>query len=433
MVNNYPIDWSIQNLEEVAIDKVGIKRGPFGGSLKKEIFVRNGYAVYEQQHVINNNFEAFRYFISEEKFNELKKFEVLPGDLLISCSGTVGKTALVPEGITPGVINQALLRIRLNKSILMNKFAWYLFISDFLHSKMTDMSHGSTLKNIVSVKQLKQIKIPIPTLKEQSKIAAILSSVDDAIEKTAAIIQQTKKVKKGLMQQLFTKGTQGHESFKETKVGNIPEEWTVVKLFDLMIGKSQNGLYKPKDCYGSGHGMVHMGEMFKEDILDVSNLQEVSVTDNEEKKFGLEEGDILFARRSIVFEGAGKAVFVPALTKPVTFESSIIRITLDKDIIDPMFLTLYFSSSAGRKNMSRIVRQLSVSGIASEDLMKLPIPIPKREEQEQIVKTILSLKKKIKIEKRKAFQLSNIKTGLMQDLLTGKVRVNVDEEEVVSS
>lgn len=203
-IGEIPEEWEVRKLEEVTLPKEGIRRGPFGGALKKEIFVNEGYAVYEQQHVIYNNMEEFRYFIDEKKFLEMKPFEVLPGDILISCSGTVGKVALVPENAKKGVINQALLRLRLENKLLSNLYAWYLFSSDFMQSKMTDMSHGSTLKNIVGMTELRKINIPIPPLDEQMEIVSILTSVDQKYQNERQKLSQLQTIKKGLMQVLLT-------------------------------------------------------------------------------------------------------------------------------------------------------------------------------------------------------------------------------------
>lgn len=85
-------------------------RGPFGGALKKEIFKPHGYAVYEQQHAIYRTLD-FRYFIDKKKFDELKRFSIKPGDMIVSCSGTIGKTFIIPEDAPEGVINQALLKL----------------------------------------------------------------------------------------------------------------------------------------------------------------------------------------------------------------------------------------------------------------------------------------------------------------------------------
>jgi type I restriction enzyme, S subunit len=105
--------WEIKKLGEIC----GFVRGPFGGSLKKNIFKSDGYAVYEQQHAIYDQFDDIRYFIDENKFKEMKRFELNSGDLIMSCSGTMGKIAIVPENIKKGIINQALLKLTPSKKI----------------------------------------------------------------------------------------------------------------------------------------------------------------------------------------------------------------------------------------------------------------------------------------------------------------------------
>ena len=105
--------WEVKKLGDVC----KLIRGPFGGSLKKNIFKLDGYAVYEQQHAIYHQFDDIRYFIDENKFNEMRRFELQAGDLIMSCSGTMGKIAIVPENIKQGIINQALLILSPSKIV----------------------------------------------------------------------------------------------------------------------------------------------------------------------------------------------------------------------------------------------------------------------------------------------------------------------------
>ena len=109
----------------VSSDKNSIKRGPFGGALKKEDFLEDGYMVYEQRHAIHEDFEYAKYYVSPEKYESMIGFKVVPGDLIISCSGTLGRIAEVPMGAKEGIINQALLKISLNKDIMNNQFFIY--------------------------------------------------------------------------------------------------------------------------------------------------------------------------------------------------------------------------------------------------------------------------------------------------------------------
>ena len=155
-------------------------RGPFGSALKKEFFVKDGYAVYEQSHAIYSDFNSFRYYITDEKFEELKRFSVQPKDIIMSCSGTMGKFAIVPMDAKEGVINQALLKLTSQKGY------YYKFIKSVLElpniqNKLLSQSAGGAIKNIVGIAEIKQICIQVPELKEQEKIAKFLSLLDERI------------------------------------------------------------------------------------------------------------------------------------------------------------------------------------------------------------------------------------------------------------
>src|SRR5262245_39566402 len=114
------VKWLLVELEQVGVnEKGGLKRGPFGGAVKKEIFVSDGFKIYEQKNAIYNDFDLGTYFIDGSKFKELRGFSVEPDDLIVSCSGTIGKVAIVPPTARPGIINQALLRIRPDKKVIL--------------------------------------------------------------------------------------------------------------------------------------------------------------------------------------------------------------------------------------------------------------------------------------------------------------------------
>jgi type I restriction enzyme, S subunit len=202
-IGRIPKDWKVETLEFFGDGKQGLRRGPFGGALKKEIFVSDGYLVYEQQNAIYKDFNRGRYYVNEEKYNEMSAFQVKPNDLIVSCSGTIGRIAIVPKNSKPGIINQALLRIRL-KNIIDRKFFYYLWFSKPVQNKVLDMTQGSTMKNIVGMSTLRKTKLILPPLPEQQKIAAILSEADAKIEKEQSQKAQLEALKKGLMQQLLT-------------------------------------------------------------------------------------------------------------------------------------------------------------------------------------------------------------------------------------
>jgi len=164
----------------IYLDKLAtLVRGPFGGSLTKQMFVEVGYAVYEQGNVIGDQVLNFRYFITENKYKEMKRFAVAPGDILMSCSGTIGKFTYVKYDYINGIINQALLKITPNLGQITREYLQYALV-DYLKNS-TGHIKGGAIKNIVAVKELKKIKVPVPDLKTQEKIVKELDELSEQV------------------------------------------------------------------------------------------------------------------------------------------------------------------------------------------------------------------------------------------------------------
>lgn len=195
--------WEVKRLEDMCL-KDGLVRGPFGGALKKEYFVDRGYKVYEQRNAIYQTVNIGEYYIDEKKFNELKRFEVKAGDFIVSCSGTIGKIFQIPKKHEKGIINQALLKIRLDSTKVDNQFFYHYFSWDRFQAKILDNTQGGAMKNIVGMSVLKNITIPLPPLPEQKAIAQILSDMDAEIEALEKKLDKYKKIKEGMMEKLLT-------------------------------------------------------------------------------------------------------------------------------------------------------------------------------------------------------------------------------------
>ena len=174
-----PMGWEDSHLPDlVSKRKHALKRGPFGGALKKEIFVPEGFKVYEQKNVIYDDFDIGSYFIKTSDYERLVPFKVSPNNLLISCSGTIGSIAAVPVHAAPGVINQALLKIDLDESIMLNSFFLCLWRSQSFEQQVLGMTHGTGMKNMKSMNELKGINFPVPPIDIQHRFAAIDQSVE---------------------------------------------------------------------------------------------------------------------------------------------------------------------------------------------------------------------------------------------------------------
>ena len=179
-------------------------RGPFGGSLKKEIFVNEGYLVYEQYHAINNDFNFARYFIDEQKYKEMQRFSVKAGDLLISCSGTMGKIAIVPDNYKKGIINQALLKLTVNPEYLNNIFLKNLLLTDYYQKNYFKDQPGAAIQNVRSVKVLKNIDIILPSLSLQKQFVQKAIEIESYIEEQQEELENAKQMFQSLLHHAFT-------------------------------------------------------------------------------------------------------------------------------------------------------------------------------------------------------------------------------------
>lgn len=183
-------------------------RGPFGGSLKKQIFKSTGYAVYEQRHAIYDRFDNVRYFIDDEKYKEMSRFALHPGNLIMSCSGTMGKIAIVPEDAVPGIINQALLKLTPNDKSLSGAYLKLWMQSDMFQHALVVNSGGAAIKNVASVKILKEIEIPLPSVESQDNIVTEIDKLDKSektlTDKYGIKLRELKALKQSMLTQAFS-------------------------------------------------------------------------------------------------------------------------------------------------------------------------------------------------------------------------------------
>lgn len=197
------ISWKNCVLNDVA----DYKKGPFGSSITKAMFVEKGestYKVYEQGNAIRKTINYGRYYISEKKFQELKSFEVKGGDIIVSCAGTIGETFMLPENCERGIINQALMRVRLYDNIVPQYFIYYF--GEVLKQDVNSKAKGIAIKNIPRFSVLKQLPIKLPPLQEQQEIVRILDGFfekEDKSKELLDMIDQIEEMKKSILARAF--------------------------------------------------------------------------------------------------------------------------------------------------------------------------------------------------------------------------------------
>jgi len=300
-----------------------------------------------------------------------------------------------------------------NKESSDLKFCFYL-----AHTiKFKRYMSGSTIPHLY-YKDYGNIKLPVPTLPEQQKIAAILSTVDEQINTTDKIIEKSKELKKGLMQKLFSEGI-GHTEFKDTKIGRIPKEWEVIKLGEY--GNLKNGANFSTNDVGQGKIMINVKDLYnlKPFVKIVNETRIKNINDS----YLLNEGDLLFVRSSLVRDGVGYSAMYRDLGEPSVFSGFIIRVRIASDKIFNPFIAYYLRSGIGRKNIISLSGTVTITNIGQDSLSLLPIPLTSLPEQQKIAAILSEADAKIEKEQTQKIQLKQLKKGLMQQLLTGKKRV----------
>ena len=233
-------EWENLTLADVLQDK-GYIRGPFGSALKRGDMKDKGIPVYEQQHAIYNS-RIFRFYIDSDKFEEMKRFEVQNNDLIISCSGTVGKVSIIRENDPKGIISQALLLLRVDDSKISPLYLKYFFSSSEGYNAIISRSSGSVQVNIAKRSVIEQIPIKLPPLRIQERIVSILKNIDDKIEENEKINNNLEQQAQAIYTSLFTEKPN--------------PKWEIGQLSDLIefkYGKDHkklaDGIYP---VYGSG-------------------------------------------------------------------------------------------------------------------------------------------------------------------------------------
>ena len=220
--------WEQRKFDEMA----DYKKGPFGSALKKDIFVpksSSSVKVYEQQNAINKNWKLERYFITNEYFNKLKAFETHAGDIIVSCAGTIGEMYELPSNSEPGVINQALMRVRVNESIINKKMYQTVFLN-MIDDFSREHSNGSAMKNIPPFSDLKPMTALIPKKEEQLKISSLFENIDNLITLHQRKYDKLVNVKQSLLEKMFPKN---YSNIPEIRFKGFTDVWEQRKLDDM--------------------------------------------------------------------------------------------------------------------------------------------------------------------------------------------------------
>lgn len=302
----------------------------------------------------------------------------------------------------------------------------------YLHRR----SQGSTFA-AVSTDDLKTVPIPVFKLRKQQKIAAILSGIDTAIEKTVALIAKYQQIKTGLMHDLFTRGVlpngqlrppreQAPELYQETAIGWIPLEWRVRSCADLCSRICVGIVIQPTQYYVEDGVPAFRSANVREDGIDPNNFVYISAEANRLlSKSQLKVRDIVSVRTGY----PGTSAVIPHEFHGANCIDILIS-TPNEQIISE-YLCDWINSSFGKWQVLRLQGGMAQQHFNVGDMRELLVALPDLSEQERIQGKIKAVSDKLAIEQTLAEKLRTQKSGLMHDLLTSKTPVKIEEPEMV--
>lgn len=410
-IGEIPKTWKIVRINDIF--KVETGTTP---STKVKEYWENGTIDWITPQDLSKLNGRIRISVSERKITELALKEthltLLPqGSIIVSTRAPVGYVAVLER---PATFNQGCKGLvpKKRESIVPEYYAYFLIkIKPILEAK----SGGSTFKEL-SKRALESTYVPLPPLEEQWGIAEVLSSVDEAIEATERLIGRLERLKRGLMQELLTKGI-GHREYKQTPIGKIPKEWQVVKLGDVAKIDTRAVTPKPGVKYyyiGLEYIESDTGRLLKhpEDLTDGSEIRST--------KYYFTANHVLYGKLRPYLnkvalplrDGICSTDILPIL--PNT------RVVLREYLAYVLLHTRFVSYATARMKGTNHPR------VNPREILGYKFPLPPIDEQKIIVKTLSALNKWIDAEKKRKEKLECLKRGLMGLLLTGRVRVRVE-------
>lgn len=419
-MNRVPDGWDIQPLKEVAdvaVSPVDKK----SHSDEIEVVSCNYMDVYSNT-TITADLQFLPITATEA---EIKKFLLARGDVLITKDSEdprdIAVPAYVKDELDMVLCGYHLARIRPDFKELDGVYLNYQLQHPELKDYFYRVSNGSTRFGL-PIGDIENTPTPLPPLPEQKRIAAILSSVDGAIAATQAVIDQTRKVKEGLLQDLLTKGI-GHNKFKQTEIGEIPEGWEVKRLKDVASTKGlQTGPFGSQ-LHAHEYTQEGVAVVMPKDIIGgIINYKTAAKVPSEVvqrlTKHVVKTGDILFGRRGDI----GRCGLVTESCAGAICGTGCLRARLASGMSPHFFIQQIQSERCKNWLILNAVGQTMLN-LNVQIIGDLPVAVPPASEQKEIAEILLAVQRTIDEGLPKLEQLHQTKRGLMQDLLSGSVRV----------
>lgn len=407
------VEWIDVLLSDILMDK-GYIRGPFGSALKRGDMKEDGIPVYEQQHAIYNS-RDFRYYIDEQKFNEMKRFQVKKDDLIISCSGTVGKVSIIKDDDPKGIISQALLLLRADTNKVLPLYLKYFFSSREGYSAIVSRSSGSVQVNIAKRSVIEQIPLKLPQIKTQRKIVGVLSSIDKKIKENERINNNLEQQAQAIFKSWFI----DFEPFG----GVQPPEMKFVPLQELckVVTKGTTPTTLGKPFTSSGINFIKAESILDSHSIDSSKFAFIDEETNALlKRSVIKANDIVFTIAGTL----GRFAMVDNSVLPANTNQAVAIIRPDEKKVTPAYLYSFFIGNWHNEYYSKRIQQAVQANLNLTTIKSLPIAVLSNttmNNYDELVSPLFALMKGNEEENRR---LSELRDTLLPKLMSSELDVS---------
>lgn len=409
-----PQDWLLCRLEDIAT----VERGKFSARPRNDPKYYGGDFPFIQTGDVSRSSGIITSYSQTLNKSGLNVSRLFPrGTIVVTIAANIGEVAIsefdfsCPDsivGVTPrnGVDRR-----------------WLLYFLQTTKEYLESNATQNAQKNI-NLQVLRPMVVLVPPLPEQTIIAAILSSVDDAIQATQRVIDQTRVVKKGLLQELLTSGI-GHTKFKMTEIGEVPESWDVSTLGSIC--SFQPGYaFKSMDFSTQGDRLLRGSNIGVGSVSWAADKTEYFPSERRDEfaDYVLNEGDIVVAMDRPFISGGFKIAKISRSDLPVLLLQRVGRVRPVEST--PDFAWVLLQSAFVKGHLLTSQKGTDLPHISKRDIESCVVPVPPIPEQMQIASAICTIESCLAFDENHLLAMQKLKQGLLQDLLTGKVRVNVN-------
>ena len=415
-----PTTWDVQTIAAIA----KVKTGPFGSALHERDYVKSGTPIVTVEHlgergILQRNLPL----VSDSDRLRLKSYTLRTGDIVLSRVGSVDRNALVGEAEDGWLFSGRLLRVRISSKSVLPAYLSYHFHSEDFKRRIRSVAVGQTMASL-NTRILQGLRVALPPFPEQYAIADALSDVDSLLSTLEALIAKKRATKRAAMQQLLTGAT---------RLPTFGDKWKVSHLGQFGFFSRGRGITR-EDASDSGLPCVRYGELYTHYSDYTFSLRSFVGPTVARSALAIETDDLLFAGSGETTEDIGRCVAYVGEERAYAGGDIIVFKPRCRDSVNSIYLGHLMNHQVMVAQKARMAQGNAVVHIGARELSQLWVELPPIDEQNAIAKSLVDMDAEINVLEQRLDKTRAIKQGMMQQLLTGRIRlVAPDQREATAA